>query len=97
MAMALTASAWAAEGDVLATLPNHIALDARTHVSGQPSAEALTMLGTAGVRTVIDLAEPVTPALYERAIAEKSRAVPVAADQQWSTRPMRTASHRPHE
>jgi len=73
MTMTLAASAWAAEGDVLATLPNHIALDASTHVSGQPSAETLTKLHAAGVRTVINLRpDQETPALDERAIVEKS-------------------------
>jgi uncharacterized protein (TIGR01244 family) len=73
MAMTLAACAWAAEGDVLAMLPNHIALDTRTHVSGQPSEEALAKLAAAGVRTVIDLRpDQETPALDERAIVEKS-------------------------
>jgi uncharacterized protein (TIGR01244 family) len=83
MTMTLAASAWAAEGDVLATLPNHIALDAGTHVSGQPSEEALTKLGAAGVRTVIDLRpDQETPALDERAVVGKTgvqyRSLPIS-------------------
>jgi uncharacterized protein (TIGR01244 family) len=83
MALTLAGSVVAAEGDVLATLPNHIALDARIHVSGQPSGEVLAKLGAAGVRTVIDLRpDQETPAIDERAIVEKSgvryRSLPIA-------------------
>jgi len=70
---ALPGSACAAETDVLASLPGHIEIDARLHVSAQPSAEALSGLGAAGVRTVIDLRpDAETPDLDEKAIVEKS-------------------------
>jgi len=73
----------AADTDVLASLPGHIAVDSRLHVSAQPSIEALTKLGSAGVRTVIDLRpDSETPDLDEKAVVESSgliyRALPVA-------------------
>lgn len=76
----------AAEPDALATLPGHIAVSERLHVSGQPSAEALAKLGSAGVRTVIDLrSDAETPDLDERAVVEKSgvayRSLPVSGKQ----------------
>lgn len=69
--------------DVLAGLPSHVRVDARLHVSGQPSAEALTQLRAAGVRTVIDLRpDAETPDLDERQVAEAAglayRALPIA-------------------
>jgi uncharacterized protein (TIGR01244 family) len=81
LGFSLTAAA--AEADVLASLPGHIAVDSRLHVSAQPSIEALTKLGSAGVRTVIDLRpDAETPILDEKAVVEKSgliyRSLPVA-------------------
>ncbi len=69
--------------DALSQLPNHIALDARFHVSAQPSAEALAALPAAGVRTVINLRPASeTPDLDERAVVEKAgmayRSLPIA-------------------
>jgi uncharacterized protein (TIGR01244 family) len=76
----------AAEPDALSALPRHIKVDERLHVSGQPSAEALTKLGAAGIRTVIDLRpDAETPDLDERAVVEKSgvayRSLPVSGTQ----------------
>jgi uncharacterized protein (TIGR01244 family) len=73
----------AAEADVLASLPGHVAIDARLHSSGQPSIEALTKLGSTSVRTVIDLRpDAETPDLDEKAVVEKSgvvyRSLPIA-------------------
>ncbi len=81
--LAFAMSVVAADADVLATLPGHIAVDSRLHVSAQPSVEALTKLGSAGVRTVIDLRpDAETPDLDEKAVVEKSgliyRSLPVA-------------------
>ncbi len=83
VALLLAMKCEAADVDVLATLPGHIAVDSRLHVSAQPSIEALTKLGSAGVRTVIDLRpDAETPDLDERAVVEKSgliyRSLPVA-------------------
>jgi uncharacterized protein (TIGR01244 family) len=81
----LVAAAGAAEAplDSLSQLPSHIALDARLHVSAQPSAEALVNLPSAGVRTVINLRPSTeTPDLDEKTVVEKSgmayRALPIA-------------------
>jgi uncharacterized protein (TIGR01244 family) len=73
----------AAEADVLTSLPGHVAMDARLHSSGQPSIEALTKLGSTGVRTVIDLRpDAETPDLDEKAVVEKAgvvyRSLPIA-------------------
>jgi uncharacterized protein (TIGR01244 family) len=73
----------AAEADVLTSLPGHVAISPRLHASGQPSIEALTKLGSAGVRTVIDLRpDSETPDLDEKAVVEKSgliyRSLPIA-------------------
>ncbi len=57
----------------LAGLPRYIALDTHRHVSGQPSAEAITKLPSIGITTVIDLRpDRETPDLDERAAAEKA-------------------------
>ncbi len=57
----------------LAGLPRYIALDSHRHVSGQPSAEAIAKLPSAGITTVIDLRpDQETPDLDERAAAEKA-------------------------
>jgi uncharacterized protein (TIGR01244 family) len=74
---------WAAENDVLGSLPAHIAVDQRLHVSAQPTAEMLSKLPAAGVRTVIDLRpDAETPTLDEKAVVEKTgiayRALPIA-------------------
>jgi uncharacterized protein (TIGR01244 family) len=75
--------AGAAEADVLTSLPGHVAVTARLHASGQPSVEALTKLGSTGVRTVIDLRpDAETPDLDEKSVVEKSgvayRSLPIA-------------------
>jgi uncharacterized protein (TIGR01244 family) len=77
------ATTGAEDADVLGSLPAHIAIDERLHVSAQPSAEALTKLGAAGVRTVIDLRpDAETPDLDEKAVVEKTgvvyRSLPIA-------------------
>lgn len=41
--------------DPLASLPRHIRLSPKLHVSGQPSADQLALLPAAGIRNVIDL------------------------------------------
>lgn len=57
----------------LATLPNHVALGERLHVSGQPSAEDIARLQSAGISTVIDLRpDGETPDLDERAAVESA-------------------------
>lgn len=79
----LSAVAGAADSEVLASLPSRTVLDTRVHGSGQPSIEVLTRLGSAGVRTVIDLRpDSETPDLDEKSVVEKSgvvyRALPIA-------------------
>jgi uncharacterized protein (TIGR01244 family) len=57
----------------LADLPRYIALDPHRHVSGQPSAEAIAKLPSAGITTVIDLRpDQETPDLDEKAAAGKA-------------------------
>lgn len=73
----------AAESEVLSSLPGHVAIGARLHGSAQPSIEVLTKLGSAGVRTVIDLRpDSETPDLDEKLVVERSgvayRALPIA-------------------
>jgi uncharacterized protein (TIGR01244 family) len=58
-------------------------VDSRFHVSAQPSAEALTKLPAAGVRTVINLRPASeTPDLDEKSVVEKAgmayRSLPIA-------------------
>jgi uncharacterized protein (TIGR01244 family) len=72
-----------ADESVLSGLPKHVALDARRHASGQPSAEAITQLKGQGITTVIDLRpDAETPDLDEKAVAEKAglkyRMLPIA-------------------
>jgi uncharacterized protein (TIGR01244 family) len=67
----------------LTSLPRHVALDQQRHVSGQPSAEAITQLRSAGITTVIDLRpDQETPDLDEKAAVEKAglkyRVLPIA-------------------
>jgi uncharacterized protein (TIGR01244 family) len=67
----------------LASLPRHVALDPHRHVSGQPSAEAIGQLRSAGITTVIDLRpDQETPELDEKSVAEKAglkyRTLPIA-------------------
>lgn len=67
----------------LASLPRHVELDARHHASGQPTAEAIAQLKSAGITTVIDLRPDLeTPDLDEKAVAEKSglkyRSLPIS-------------------
>jgi uncharacterized protein (TIGR01244 family) len=58
---------------LLATLPRHVALDQHRHVSGQPTAEAIAQLRSAGITTVIDLRpDQETPDLDEKAAVEKT-------------------------
>ena len=57
----------------LAALPKHVALNEHRHVSGQPSAEAISQLRSSGITTVIDLRpDQETPDLDEKAVAEKA-------------------------
>jgi uncharacterized protein (TIGR01244 family) len=57
----------------LSSLPRHVALDQRRHVSGQPSAEAIAQLKSAGITTVIDLRpDQETPDLDEKSVVEKT-------------------------
>jgi uncharacterized protein (TIGR01244 family) len=82
-AIAVATAAAQAPADSLEQLPAHIAVDARFHVSAQPTAEALVKLPSAGVRTIINL-RPASevPDLDERSIVEKAgmsyRALPIA-------------------
>jgi len=81
--VATAAGAGEAPADALAQLPAHIAVDARFHVSAQPTAEALVKLPSAGVRTVINLRPAAeTPDLDEKAVVEKAgmiyRSLPIA-------------------
>lgn len=63
----------AAAPDALSQLPAHIAVDQRFHVSAQPTAEAISKLPSAGVRTVINLRPASeTPELDEKAAVEKA-------------------------
>jgi uncharacterized protein (TIGR01244 family) len=67
----------------LAGLPKHVTLDAHRHVSGQPSAEAITQLKAEGITAVIDLRpDAETPDLDEKSVAGKAglkyRALPIA-------------------
>ena len=67
------ALAAADSNDLLGSLPGHIAINDRLHVSAQPSVEALKKLKEAGVGTVIDLRpDDETPDLDEKAVVEKS-------------------------
>lgn len=62
-----------AEESALASLPKHVALTPQRHVSGQPSAEAITQLRSVGITTVIDLRpDSETPDLDEKAAVEKA-------------------------
>lgn len=57
----------------LTALPKHVALGEHRHVSGQPSAEAIAKLPSAGITTVIDLRpDAETPDLDEKAVVEKA-------------------------
>jgi uncharacterized protein (TIGR01244 family) len=57
----------------LATLPRHVVIDQHRHVSGQPSAEAIAQLRSAGITTVIDLRpDQETPELDEKAAVEQT-------------------------
>lgn len=83
MLLCMATGASAAEVDVLATLPGHVKINTHLHGSGQPSAEALTRLRAAGVKTVIDLRpDAETPDLDEKALVEASgvayRSLPIA-------------------
>jgi uncharacterized protein (TIGR01244 family) len=74
---------WAGESP-LASLPRHVALDQHRHVSGQPSAEAIAQLKSAGITTVIDLRpDQETPELDEKSVVEKAglkyRVLPISS------------------
>lgn len=59
--------------DALAGLPRHIALDARQHVSGQPTLEQIARLPAAGITTVINLRPAAeNPGVDERAAVEQA-------------------------
>lgn len=58
---------------VLEALPQHVQLAPQLHVSGQPSAEALAALPSAGVKVVIDLRpDEETPTLDEAGAARQA-------------------------
>lgn len=64
------AAAAAGQDDVLGELPRHVAVDARVHSSGQPTAATIGKLRSAGIRTIIDLRpDAETPDLDEKAVA----------------------------
>lgn len=59
-----------AQEDSLSELPRHVALEGNVHSSGQPSAATIGKLGSAGIRTIIDLRpDQETPDLDEKAVA----------------------------
>lgn len=59
-----------AQEDTLGELPRHVALEGKVHSSGQPSAETIGKLRSAGIRTIIDLRpDKETPNLDEQAVA----------------------------
>jgi uncharacterized protein (TIGR01244 family) len=83
MTLLVVPCAIAASEATLASLPRHVELDQHRHVSGQPSAEAIAQLRSAGITTVIDLRpDQETPDLDEKSVAEKAglkyRALPIA-------------------
>lgn len=78
------AASSAADQEVLASLPGHIALNGQQHVSGQPSAEAIAKLRSAGITVLIDLRpDEETPDLDEKAVTQAAglsyRALPIAS------------------
>ena len=74
----------AADKGVLAELPRRIELNERQHVSGQPSAEAIAKLPSAGISVVIDLRpDSETPALDKKSAVQSAgltyHALPIAS------------------
>src|SRR5690606_4563001 len=64
--------------------PRHIALNERQHVSGQPSADTVARLASAGISVVIDLRpDAETPGLDKRSIVESAglayKTLPIAS------------------
>lgn len=83
LSLLLSAGALPAGEPSLASLPRYVALSPQRHVSGQPTAEAIAQLRSAGITTVIDLRpDEETPDMDEKAVAAKSglkyRALPIA-------------------
>lgn len=79
-----SAASSAADQDVLARLPRHIELNAQQHVSGQPDAETIAKLPSAGIQVVIDLRpDAERPGLDEKTAAQGAgltyRALPIAS------------------
>lgn len=74
----------AADKGVLAELPRHIELNERQHVSGQPSAETIAKLPSAGISVVIDLRpDSETPGLDKKSAVQSAdmtyHALPIAS------------------
>lgn len=81
---AVAAGAAEPQASVLSTLPRHVALDDRLHVSGQPTPEAVARLAEAGISVLIDLRpDAETPGVDKKANATAAgltyHALPIAS------------------